>query len=427
MKRILLKSALVPASFGSETRKDIIVADGRFVKIADKATDDDADGAEVVDCSRFAVFPAFYNGHSHAAMSILRGYADDMPLQKWLQEYIWPFEAKITADDIEIAARLAVLEMIKSGTVFFADMYWHREHTMKVVEEMGIRASIGVTFAESLMSPEAIEKNFEFLSKHTGESDRVSLAVAPHSVYTVGEKLLKRCAEFARSENYQVHVHLSETKQELDDCEKQYGCSPVRLLERAGMLDSNLVAAHCVHFSDDDMKAFVGSGATAVLNPCSNLKLASGIPPIDRLLRAGANVALGTDGVSSNNNLDMCEEMKFAALLAKVCGGAETLPAGDALKMASVNTARAYGIDAGEIAEGKLADCLLVDIANERMVPSHDLVSNWVYAADSSCIDSVICNGKFVMRGRRVDGEDDIKKEAEACAKRLAAVAAKSC
>ena len=427
MKKILLKSALVPASFGSETRKDIVIADGRFVKIADKATDDDADGAEVVDCSRFAVFPAFYNGHSHAAMSILRGYADDMPLQKWLQEYIWPFEAKITADDIEIAARLAVLEMIKSGTVFFADMYWHREHTMKVVEEMGIRASIGVTFAESLMSPEAIEKNFEFLSKHTGESERVSLAVAPHSVYTVGEKLLKRCAEFARSENYQVHVHLSETKQELDDCEKQYGCSPVRLLERAGMLDSNLVAAHCVHFSDDDMKAFVGSGATAVLNPCSNLKLASGIPPIDRLLRAGANVALGTDGVSSNNNLDMREEMKFAALLAKVCGGAETLPAGDALKMASVNTARAYGIDAGEIAEGKLADCLLVDIANERMVPSHDLVSNWVYAADSSCIDSVICNGKFVMRGRRVDGEDDIKKEAEACAKRLAAVAAKSC
>ena len=427
MKKTLLKSALVPASFGSETRKDIVIADGRFVKIADKATDDDADGAEVVDCSRFAVFPAFYNGHSHAAMSILRGYADDMPLQKWLQEYIWPFEAKITADDIEIAARLAVLEMIKSGTVFFADMYWHREHTMKVVEEMGIRASIGVTFAESLMSPEAIEKNFEFLSKHTGESERVSLAVAPHSVYTVGEKLLKRCAEFARSENYQVHVHLSETKQELDDCEKQYGCSPVRLLERAGMLDRNLVAAHCVHFSDDDMKAFVGSGATAVLNPCSNLKLASGIPPIDRLLRAGANVALGTDGVSSNNNLDMREEMKFAALLAKVCGGAETLPAGDALKMASVNTARAYGIDAGEIAEGKLADCLLVDIANERMLPSHDLVSNWVYAADSSCIDSVICNGKFVMRGRRVDGEDDIKKEAEACAKRLAAVAAKSC
>lgn len=418
MRKILLKSALLPAQDGAHV-VDILIAGNRFARIG-IVTPEESAGAEVVDCSNFAVLPAFYNGHTHAAMSLLRGYADDMPLQKWLQEYIWPFEAKLTGDDIEIAARLAVLEMIKSGTVFFADMYWHRERTIKVVEELGIRASIGVTFAESLMSPEAIEKNFEFLSNHTGESERIRLSVAPHSVYTVGEKLLKRCAEFARSENYQVHVHLSETKQELDDCEKQYGCSPVRLLGRSGMLDSNLVAAHCVHFSDDDMKAFVDSGATAVLNPCSNLKLASGIPPIDRFLNADAKVALGTDGDSSNNNLDMREEMKYIALLAKVCGGAEMLPAGDALKMATMNTARAYGLDAGEIAEGKLADCLLVDVMNERMVPSHDLVSNWVYAADSSCIDSVICNGKFVMRGRHVDGEEDIKKDAEVCAKRLA-------
>ena len=233
--------------------------------------------------------------------------------------------------------------------------------------------------------------------------------------------MLKRCADFARSEKFLVHTHLSETVKELEDCERQYGCSPVRLLERAGMLDSNLAAAHCVHFSDDDMKAFVESGATAVLNPNSNLKLASGIPPIDRLLRAGAKVALGTDGDSSNNNLDMHEEMKLAALLAKVQGGAETLPAHDALRMATVNSARAYGLmDAGEIREGYLADCLLVDLENERMVPGHNLVSNWVYAADSSSIDSVICNGKFVMRGRHVDGEEDIVREAQSCAKRLA-------
>lgn len=346
-----------------------------------------------------------------------------MPLQKWLQEYIWPFEAKLTGDDIDVACRLALLEMIKSGTVFFADMYWHRERTIKVVEEMGIRAAVGVTFAESLMSPEAIEGNFKFLAAHTGESERVRLAVAPHSVYTVGEALLKRCADFARSENFMVHTHLSETKKELEDCERQYGCSPVRLLERAGMLGSNLAAAHCVHLSDDDMKAFVDSGATAVLNPNSNLKLASGIPPIDRLLRSGANVALGTDGDSSNNNLDMHEEMKLAALLAKVQGGAETLPAHEALKMATVHVARAYGLmDAGEIKEGYLADCLLVDLKNERMVPGHNLVSNWVYAADSSCIDSVICNGKFVMRGRHVDGEEEIVRNAETCAKRLATV-----
>ena len=417
---IVLKSATLPGLDGHNRVVNVLIEGNRFSKITESGVDVPT-GAEVVDCSRFALFPAFYNGHTHAAMSLLRGYADDMPLQKWLQEYIWPFEAKLTGEDIEPACRLAFLEMIKSGTVFFADMYWHREHTIKVVEEMGIRAAVGVTFAESLMTAEQIEGNFNFLAAHTGESERVRLAVAPHSVYTVGEKLLKRCADFARAENFFVHTHLSETLKELEDCEKQYGCSPVRLLERAGMLDSNLAAAHCVHFSDDDMKAFVDSGATAVLNPCSNLKLASGIPPIDRLLRAGAKVALGTDGDSSNNNLDMHEEMKLAALLAKVQGGAETLPAQDALKMATVNSARAYGLlDAGEIREGYLADCLLVDTKNERMVPGHNLVSNWVYAADSSCIDSVICNGKFVMRGRHVDDEEDIVREAEACAKRLA-------
>ena len=417
---IVLKSATLPGLDGHNRVVNVLIEGNRFSKITESGVDVPT-GAEVVDCSRFALFPAFYNGHTHAAMSLLRGYADDMPLQKWLQEYIWPFEAKLTGDDIEPACRLAFLEMIKSGTVFFADMYWHRERTIKVVEEMGIRAAVGVTFAESLMTAEQIEGNFNFLAAHTGESERVRLAVAPHSVYTVGEKLLKRCADFARAENFFVHTHLSETLKELEDCEKQYGCSPVRLLERAGMLDSNLAAAHCVHFSDDDMKAFVDSGATAVLNPCSNLKLASGIPPIDRLLRAGAKVALGTDGDSSNNNLDMHEEMKLAALLAKVQGGAETLPAQDALKMATVNSARAYGLlDAGEIREGYLADCLLVDTKNERMVPGHNLVSNWVYAADSSCIDSVICNGKFVMRGRHVDDEEDIVREAEACAKRLA-------
>lgn len=420
MHKILLKSVVLPGQ-GCGKVVDVLIAGNRFARIG-VVPPEESLGAEVVDCSRFAIFPAFYNGHTHAAMTLLRGYADDMPLQKWLQEYIWPFEAKLTGDDIDVACRLALLEMIKSGTVFFADMYWHRERTIKVVGEMGIRAAVGVTFAESLMSPEAIEGNFKFLAAHTGESERVRLAVAPHSVYTVGETLLKRCADFARSENFMVHTHLSETKKELEDCERQYGCSPVRLLERAGMLGSNLAAAHCIHLSDDDMKAFVDSGATAVLNPNSNLKLASGIPPIDRLLRSGANVALGTDGDSSNNNLDMHEEMKLAALLAKVQGGAETLPAHEALKMATVHVARAYGLmDAGEIKEGYLADCLLVDLKNERMVPGHNLVSNWVYAADSSCIDSVICNGKFVMRGRHVDGEEKIVRNAETCAKRLAA------
>ena len=419
MNKILLKSAVVEVCRGKTTRKDILIGNGKFLKIADKVSAEDSAGCEIVDCSNFAVLPAFYNGHTHAAMTLLRGYADDMELSRWLNEYIWPFEAKLTDSDIEIASRLAVLEMIKSGTVFFSDMYWHREWTMKVVEEMGIRATIGVTISDMLTPPDELEENFAFLAAHTKESERVKLAVMPHSVYTVSEKVLKRCIEIARAENYILHTHLSETQKEVDDCIKQYGCTPVQLLKRLGGLNENLVAAHCVHFTDEDMKIFADSGATAVLNPCSNLKLSSGIPQIKNLLDAGIKLALGTDGVSSNNNLDMREEMKFAALLAKVCGTAETLPAHEVLEMATSKTAHAYGIDAGTIAEGKLADCLLVNLNDERMVPRHDLVSNWVYAADSGCIDSVICDGKFVMKNRHVNGEEDILKEAEACAKRL--------
>lgn len=348
-------------------------------------------------------------------MTLLRGYADDMPLQKWLQEYIWPFEAKLTAKDIEIGTRLAVLEMIKSGTVFFSDMYWRREVTMKVVKEMGIRAAIGVTIAENLDTPEHIEENFNFLQDHRLESDRVKLAVMPHSIYTVGEKIFKRCAKVARDENYILHTHLSETLKEVKDCKKQYGCTPVELLDKWGILGGNFVGAHCVHLNEYEMSLMAESESAAILNPCSNLKLGSGIPKVNALLDSGVLVGLGTDGASSNNNLDMHEEMKLISLLAKVepkTGKAESLPAIEALEMATWNTALAYGIPAGLIADDFLADALLLDLKNERLAPNYNLVSNWVYAADSSAIHSVICNGKFVMRNHHVDGEEDIIKEA---------------
>ena len=420
MGKILLKSVLMQNVGEKPMRKDVLVDENKFSKISDQVSPEMAGGAEVVDCKDFALLPAFYNGHTHAAMNLLRGYADDMELSKWLNEYIWPFEAKLTDKDIEIGSRLGILEMIKSGTVFFADMYWHREQTMKVVEEMGIRATIGVTIADNLMTEEGLNANFEFLKNHTGESERVKLSVMPHSVYAVGEKNLKRCIDMAEQENYPLHIHLSETASEVENCIAQYGCSPVELLERLGGLNRMVQAAHCVHFSDKDMEIFAKSGATAILNPCSNLKLSSGIPLIAKMRDAGVNIALGTDGASSNNNLDMHEEMKLAALLAKVQGGAEKLPASEAIMMATARVAELNGINAGLIAEGKLADGLLVRLDNERMVPCHDLISNWVYSADSRSIDSVICNGRFVMRGGHVDGEEDILKEAESCAARLA-------
>ena len=418
MKKIILKSVLLPKASGA-VRADILVAGNRFEKVSTPLVPSDYDNAEIVDCSNFAIMPAFYNGHTHAAMSLLRGFADDMELYKWLSEYIWPTEAKLTPDDIAVGSRLAILEMIKSGTVFFADMYWHREQTMRVVEEMGIRAAIGVTFAEPLMTAEAWANNVEFLKNHTGESERVQLVVMPHAIYTVGEEKTAELIELAHAENYKIHTHLSETVLELKNCQEKFGCTPVEFWKRLGGLNSNFSAAHCTHFSASDRKIFAESGATAILNPCSNMKLNSGIPQIAEMLKDGIKLGLGTDGDSSNNNLDMQEEMKTIALLAKYLGTAETLPAEDALKMATCNVANFFGLKAGRIEEGYLADCLLIDLNNERMVPCYNVYSNWVYSANSGAIDSVMCNGNFVMRNRHVEGEYEILRDARECAKRL--------
>ena len=381
---IMTKKTILKSVFFDGAKRDILIVDNRFEKVRTPLEPADYENAEIVDCSNFAIMPAFYNGHTHAAMSLLRGFADDMELGKWLSEYIWPTEAKLTADDIRIGSRLAVLEMIKSGTVFFTDMYWHREETMRVVEEMGIRAAIGVTFAEPLMSQEAWNGNVEFLKNHTGESERVQLVVMPHAIYTVGEEKTAELIELAHSENYKIHTHLSETLMELKNCQERFNCTPVEFWKRLGGLNSNFSAAHCTHFSASDRKIFAESGATAILNPCSNLKLNSGMPQIAEMLKDGLKLGLGTDGDSSNNNLDMQEEMKAIALLAKYLGSAETLPAEEALKLATCNVANFFGIHAGRIEEGYLADCLLIDLDNERMVPCYNVYSNWVYSANSS-------------------------------------------
>lgn len=420
MNKLLLKGLKMQKAGSSVDSVDVLVEGNRFSRIA-PSIEIPADGSVTVeDCRGKAILPAFYNAHTHSAMTLLRGYADDLPLQAWLEKFIWPFEAKMGPDEIEIGSRLAALEMIKSGTVFFNDMYWHRERTIKVVDEMGLRASIGTTMAENLVTPEKLEANFKFIHDRYGVSDRIQLTMMPHSIYLVGESLLKRCAKFAEDENVYLHTHLSETRIEVENCKKEHGCTPVEWLERCGALSPRLSAAHCVHLSENDMKLLSSAGVTAVLNVCSNLKLNSGIPDIPAMMDAGVKLALGTDGASSNNNLDMGEEMKAVALIAKVLRAAETLPAKDALYMATRAGAEAFGIDAGAIEEGKLADCILVDLDNERMAPCYDLVSNWVYAADTSCIDSVMCDGKFLMRNRHVDGEKEIVEEARKCAKRLA-------
>lgn len=391
MKTLLIKNVLL-----KDRKTDILVADGRFKSLcAPEGTRAD----ETLDAEGTAILPPFYNTHTHAAMSLLRGYADDMPLQKWLQDYIWPYENKMTAQDIREGSRLAVREMIRTGTVFFSDMYFEIDQTIAVVQEFGIRAAIGVTFVDSHSKSQQADK-LDMLRHWVDPSGGlITLTVAPHAIYTVSPDLLVKCADTARSLGLKLHIHLSETRQEVEDCLRAHGTTPVRYLDSLGFLGPDVIAAHVVHVDEEEAAILASRGVTIAHCPCSNMKLASGIFPYKMLHAAGCRITLGTDGDSSNNNLDMREEMKFAALLAKVSSGdPEVLPAAEALEMATRSGAEAFGLDAGVIREGALADALLVRLDDPRMQPCHNLVSNWVYAAGSSCIDCVICNGNIVMK-----------------------------
>ena len=397
---------------------NILIKDGRF---ADLQADADAAADAIYDASGEAIVPSFFNTHTHAAMTLLRGYADDMELFTWLNDHIWPFEAKMTAQDIYNGSRLAVLEMIRSGTTFFCDMYWMMEETAKAVEEMGIRAALGVSLMDRL-GEEKIAADLRFLETWKSPcASRIELAIAPHAVYTAGPELLERCAQAARSNGQRLTIHVSETRQEVEDCIRTRGMSPVRWLDKLGVLGPNVVAAHCVYVDSEEMDIMAERGVAVAHNPCSNMKLASGVFPAAKFAAAGCNITIGTDGTSSNNNLDMREEMKFASLLAKVTNNSETLPAAEVFKWATVNGAKAFGLNAGVIEKGALADAVLLNLNNERLTPNYNLTSNWVYAADSRAISSVLCDGRFVMQKGIVENEEEILAKARESVARLAA------
>ena len=389
MDRLLLKGVLHDGRV-----RNILIEDKRFKDLDAPA---EVAEAQVFDASGSAILPAMYNTHTHAAMTLLRGYADDMPLQKWLQEYIWPFEDKLTPEDIRKGSEIAVREMVQSGTVFFNDMYFDVEETIDIVNRTGTRAAIGITVMENHSKAVTREKR-EFI-RHWQDptGGRVRLVMAPHAIYTVGERKLRDSAEFAREHGMLLHIHLSETVKEVEDCLTEHGTTPVRYLDSIGFLGPDVIAAHCVHVDDEEVAILAERGVTVSHCPCSNMKLGSGVFPYSRLMQAGCRITLGTDGASSGNNLDLREAMKFAALLAKSGGDPELLPAEEVFRWATRSGAEAFGIDAGVIAEGKLADCLLIDLTDIRMQPCHHLVSNFVYSADSRCIKHVLCDGRIVL------------------------------
>ena len=414
-------SILIKNILHNNQRVNVYIDENRFAEIA-SGFEIAAD--KVIDGSHKAILPAFYNTHNHASMSILRGYGDNKPLFEWLQEDIWPIEEQFTEDDIYVASKLAILEMIKSGTVFFADMYFFTEQTMRAVSEMGIRAAISKVEMDMFNPEITAQKKIDtqkFINAVNPCPKRIIKCLSCHAVYTVSDELFAYARDVAAEKDMYVQIHVSETAQENHDCFEKYGMSPVAKLDSLGLLTPKTILAHAVHLSDDDIELIKERGAFIATNPTSNFKLNSGMFMFEKLYDIMPNkITLGTDGASSNNNLSMIEAMKICSLMAKcqansaLAGAAENI-----FEVATYNGAKAFGLDAGKICKGALADCILVDLDNPFMTPNYNLVSNMVYAADSSVVCDVICDGKLIMENRHVTGEEDIIAQAHILAEKI--------
>ncbi len=380
----------------------------------------------VLDATEKLAVPGFVNAHTHASMTLLRSYADDMNLMDWLQNKIWPIEAKMDADDIYWGAMLAAVEMIKSGTTTFADMYGpYMEKVVEVVRDSGLRGVLSRGIIGIADGDVKLEENAQlFRDFHQTADGRITVMFGPHAPYTCPPEFLRKVAAKAGELGAEVHIHMAETKGEVEDCLKQYGKRPFALVAETGLFECGTLAAHCVHLNEEDMDIMQKYKIRSVNNPGSNMKLASGVSPVTELLRRGICVALGTDGASSNNNLDMLEEIQLAALLHKVdTYDPLAVPAFQALQMGTEYGAQALGLSkVGRLEVGCKADITLLDMHSAAWYPRHDLVSLLVYSANSASVDTVLVNGRILMEKRQLLtlDEERILYEANRCAMQLA-------
>ena len=404
---ILIKNVLLN---GKKT--DVSIKDGVISEIGSGSKDD-----KVIDGSGKAVIPSFVNMHTHSAMTLFRGYADDMALMPWLEEKIWPLESKLDEKLVYKGSKLACLEMIKNGTTSFVDMYWHVSGTAKAVSEMGLRGYLSgaaIDLFDADKHEQQVEKCLqEIKSVRSFGSDKIVPVVGAHAIYTVSGELLKSMKDIADENNLMYHIHISETKGEVDECIKKNGVRPVKYLDNLGVLGENFIGAHGVWLDDEEMKLLEQRGGCVVHNPVSNMKLAVGsVLDYKGLISNSVNVCLGSDGCASNNNLDMFEEMKVAALLQKsYYNDPRRLTSREVFEMATVKGYKALGLKGGKIEEGFIADLCLVDLSEVMMIPNHNLVSNLVYSANGSVVDTVVCGGDVLMENRVVKDEDKIVEE----------------
>lgn len=427
MKILLHDISIIPVTGQTQIiEKGFIVIEDNLIAAIGSGGIDTKGYDLIIDGKGKVVLPGFINTHTHAAMTLLRSYADDLPLMEWLQTKIWPLEEKLTADDIYWGTMLAIVEMIKSGTTTFADMYFHMDEVARAVDNSGMRAclargmvGVGPESEKALMESKDLADKW-----HNRGDGRITVMLGPHAPYTCSPEYLARVAALAGELGLGIHIHVAETRGEVGDMIKAYGKTPVELLRDAGLFNNHVLAAHCVHLSDNDIAILAEYGAAVAHNPESNMKLASGIAPAPQLLTAGITVALGTDGAASNNNLDMLQEMRTCALLHKVNSMDPTvLPAYKALEMATVNGAQALGLgdQAGRLEKGYKADMIIIGLEAAHQIPRYDIVANLVYAGQASDVETVIINGKIIMHDRQMKTIDErlVLKMAQKIAARL--------
>lgn len=366
-------------------------------------------GLREIDCRGKLLMPGLVNTHCHAAMTLQRSYADDISLMAWLHDYIWPFEAHQTPDDVKLGMTLGIVEMLLGGVTSFVDMYYFENRCVEVAERLGIRALLGCNYFDTNID-EVLPQAEEAVRLAAAGSGRVRIAVAPHSPYTVSPENLLRGKELADKHGLHLMTHISETQDEVRIVREKYGQTSVEHLDQLGLLGPKTIGAHCVHVTDSDIATLAARGVTVSHNPQSNMKISSGVAPVERLRAAGALVTIGTDGTCSNNDLDMFEELRTAAFLQKsATGDPVALPAYEALRLATANGARAMGCADGElgvIREGALADVIVVDMQKPHLQPVHNVVSNVVYCGKASDVETVVVGGRIVVENRRIAGVD---------------------
>ncbi len=384
---------------------------------------------EDIDLPGHAVMPGLINTHTHTAMSLLRGFADDLPLMDWLQKYIWPAESKyVDAQFIEDGSTLAIAEMLRGGTTCFNDMYFFPDATARSASRAGIRAVVGLIVLDfptvwANSADEYIAKGTE-LHDTLRNNPLVSTAFAPHAPYTVSEAPLRKIATYSNELEIPVHIHVHETASEVEQFIAAHGVRPLQHLDQLGLVSPSLLAVHMTQLLEREIERIAEAGAHILHCPESNMKLASGFCPVGKLLDANCNIALGTDGAASNNDLDMFGEMRTAALIAKgASGDAAAFPAAQVLRAATINGARALGMEneIGSVEMGKAADLVAVDFNRPALRPVYDPVSHLVYAAGRDDVSDVWVAGKALLRNRQLLHMDElaIQRDAQQWARKI--------